>query len=155
MSIRNVNLELERSPVGLGIRKVDQRVKYSDFTDSTGTTGTLTLKNSIPAGAFVLGTKVTVETGFTGNTSCTLKVGKSSGEDEYTNGSTVNIYTAADVGAEAEDFGAFNASAQSVYLVATAGTDWSLVTAGQLYIEIFYLSTEPEITDKYTNKWKP
>ena len=60
MSVANVNSELERSVVGLGLRKISQWVTYDDLTDS-GTTGSLELNDTIPECAFVIGSKVTVK----------------------------------------------------------------------------------------------
>lgn len=152
MSIGNVNQELERSPVGLGLRKIDQWISYSDFTDSTGTTGTLTLTKTLPAGAFYIGCKAKIVTGFTGDTSCTLAIGKTSGEDEFTDGTTLNIYTAATVGEIGEDQMEYLASDTTVYLVATGDDDWTSVSAGRLYLEMFYLSTEVEIENNYRDE---
>jgi hypothetical protein len=135
---------LENSPAGMSPRKISQDISYSDFTDSGGTTGTLTMTKQLPEGAFVIGTKVDVRTGFTGDTSCTLTAGKSSGEDEFTDGTSINIYTADVLGDSAEDPLEFLAADTSVYLVATGASDWGLVTAGEMTVEIFYLSTVPE-----------
>lgn len=160
MSIRNVNLELERSPVGMGIRKIDQIVLYSDFTDGGSTAGTLTMKNQIPAGSFVIGSKVKVVTGFTGDTTCVMDVGNSGDDDAYSF-TTHNIYTAATnllENADASGGGTYTGfvpvtTATSVILTATSGSDWGLVTAGRMYVEVFYLSTNAEVTEKYANKW--
>lgn len=149
---RYINLALERSPVGLGLRKISQWIDYSDFTDSGSTTGTLTMTQTLPAGSFYIGLKASVKTGFTGDTTCTLKAGKTSGEDEFTDGTTVNIYTAADVGQEGEAPLEYLGSATTVYLVATGAADWTSVSAGKMLVELFYLSTEPEITENYPLK---
>jgi len=157
MSIKNVNLELERSGVGMSFRKVAQWVAYSDFTDGGSTAGTLNLTETIPAGSFVLGTKVTVTTGFTGDTSCTLDIGTSSDPDNYSY-TTHNIYTAATNLLEAADQvqgGATGGglvpvtSATTVQLTATGSSDWGKVTAGRAFVEVFYLSTNPELEVDY------
>ena len=161
MSIRNVNLELERSPVGMSIRKVCQRVLYSDFTDGASTAGTLNLTKTIPAGSFVIGSKVNVVTGFTGDTTCVLDIGNSSDDDAYSF-TTHNIYTAADNLVEVADAvtGGTSASlvpvasATTILLTATSGTDWTLVTAGEMFVEVFYLSTNAEPVEYYQNKWR-
>ena len=157
MSARYINLEMERSPVGMGIRKVAQWCSYSDFTDGGSTAGTLALSNTIPAGSFVLGTKVRVTTGFTGDTSCTLDIGDGSDADVFSY-TTHNIYTAADnlmEGADSSSGGSTGcglvpiSTATTVTITATSATDWGLVTAGKMLVEIFYLSTNPEIDEKY------
>lgn len=153
MSAGTVSVELERSPVGMGIRKVSQWVKYSDFTDSEGATGTLVMTPTIPAGAFVIGTKVYVKTGFTGSgATCTLSAGSAAAGTQYAN--ALNVYTAAKVGTVVTTPLGFIASAQTVYLTATA-TDWTAVTAGQMFVEIFFLSTEVDLTSGYQDKDNP
>ncbi len=151
-SPRYINVQLERSPVGLGLRKIAQWIDYSDFTDSGSTTGTLTMTKQLPAGAFYIGCKASVKTGFTGDTSAVMTVGKTSGEDEFSDGTSLNIYTAADVGQEGEAPLEYLNSAASVYLVVTSATDFTLVTAGKMLLELFYLSTELELDESYPNK---
>lgn len=155
MSIGNIPLELERSSAGMGIRKVTQDVLYSDFTDGAGTSGTLNLRDTIPAGSFVIGSKVNVKTGFTGDTSCVLDIGNSSDADAYSF-STHNIFTAADnllELADAQGDGGADASGLSlvtsdttVLLTATSGSDWGAVTAGKIIVDVFYLSTNPQLS---------
>ncbi len=153
-SPRYLNVSLERSPVGLGLRKIAQWVEYSDFTDDTSTHGTLTMTPTLPEGAFVIGTKVTVTTGFTGgtNTTAVLAAGKTSGEDEFTDGTTVSIYAADVVGDSAEDPLEYLAAETTVYLYATVSADWTTISAGKALVEIFYLSTEVELDESYPMK---
>jgi len=154
MSIENVNFELESSSVGMGIRKVSQKISYSDFTDANGT-GTLTMTDSIPAGSFVIGSKVTVTTAFTGDgSSCSLKIGDSGNEDAYSGNTTHSIFTVTTAAAQRvlasfinSDCG-MNAegAANDVLLVATGGGgDWSDVSAGEMTVDVFYLSTNLEL----------
>lgn len=145
MNPNNINYNLEKSPVGLGLRKITQTIKYTEFVDGGGAAGTLTMVSQLPAGAFLIGTKVTVKTAFIGDTSCVLKAGKTSGEDEFTDGTSINIFTAGTKGDSMEDPLEFLAAAASVYLQATSGSDWGLVTAGELTIDIYYLSTVVEL----------
>jgi hypothetical protein len=153
MSKNNINYNLESSPVGLGLRKIAQVVKFADFTDGGAAVGTLTMKDKIPAGAFIVGTKVTVKNAFSGNTSCVLKVGKTSGEDEFVDGATINIFTTGAKGESPEDPLEYIASEQTVYLQATSNSDWGLVsTAGKMLVEIFYLSTEIELLNPGVDK---
>ena len=162
MSIKNVNLELERSGVGMGIRKVAQWCLYSDFTDGTAAAGTLALTEKIPAGSFVLGSKVRVTTGFTGDTSCTLDVGDGSDPDLFSY-TTHNIYTAANNLMEGCDSAAAGNTGTGIVpiltettitLTATGGSDWGDVTAGRLLVEVFYFSTHPEFEVDYPDSIK-
>lgn len=156
MSAGTVNVELERSAVGMGIRKVKQDILYSDFTDANGT-GTLTLTDSIPAGSFVIGSKVTVKTGFgdagVSITTCTLSIGDAGNADGYSGNTTHDIFTAADNLVLASfinsDCGIVAEGADNdILLVGTdSGGDWSVVSAGEITVEVFYLSTNLELPD--------
>jgi PKD repeat protein len=159
MSIRNSNLEQERSPVGMGIRKVCQRVKVTDFTDGLSTSGTLTLKKTIPAGSFVIGSKVKVETAFIGDTSAHLAIGDGSDADTYSGNTYHSVFTAADNLVKAAfittDCGIVAlGSAGNIVLTLTSGSDFTNVTAGQMFVEVFYFSTNPEVVDYYENKFQ-
>ncbi len=155
MSSNTVNVELERSSVGMGIRKVSQDISYSDFTDA-GTTGTLTLTDSIPAGSFVIGSKVTVKTAFTGTSvsTCTLAIGDGGDADCYSGNTTHSIFTVTTAAAQ-RVLAAFittdagmnaEAAANSILLVATESTaDWSIISAGEMTVEVFYFSTNLEL----------
>ena len=154
MSIENVNFELESSSVGMGIRKVRQVITYDDFTDA-GSTGTLTLTNSIPAGSFVLGSKVKVITSFGDAgatiTTCTLSIGDAGNADGYSGNTTHDIFTAADNLVLASfingDCGIVAESSDNeILLVATeSGGDWEVVSTGEITVEVFYLSTNLEL----------
>jgi len=153
MSVNNVVLEMERGVGGMGIRKVSQIVEYSDFTDGGSTSGTLNLRKKIPAGSFVIGSKVKVIEGFTGDTSCTLDIGTASDADAFSL-TTHNIYTAADNLLETADYGGGGSagfylitSDTTVKLTATGASDWGKVSAGKMIVDVFYLSTNPELTD--------
>jgi len=146
MSAGNVVEQLELSGVGMGLRKVAQIVSHSDFTDNGDTTGDLTLENQLPVGAFVIGTKVKVLEAFSGgsNTTATMTVGKTAGEDEFTDGTSVNVAAVGVVGDSAEDPLEFIASATDVICRVTVDNDFTTVAAGKLMVEVFYLSTKYE-----------
>jgi hypothetical protein len=162
MSARYINVALERSPVGVGFRKVAQWVEYSDFTDNASTGGTLVLTPTIPAGSFVFGSKVTVVTGFTGgtNTTAVMDIGDGSDADLFSY-TTHNIYTAATNLVEGCDSAAAGntgtgiapvAAETSITLTATVSADWTTISAGKMLVEVFYFSTNVELTETYPNK---
>jgi hypothetical protein len=154
-----VNLEMERGGVGMGIRKIAQWVDYDDFTDGGGAAGTLNMTETIPAHSWTIGVKAKVTTGFIGNTSCTLSVGTSTDANDFSTGSTINIYTAATVSATAVGTttgttpGLFlTSAATTVKLTATGNSDFTAVSAGKMFVEVFYLSTTPEFTTHYPDE---
>jgi len=151
MSSGNVQIELERS-AGMSIRKVSQDVLYSEFTDGAGTSGTLALRDKIPAGSFVIGSKVNVKTGFTGDTTAVMDIGDGSDADKFSY-TTHNVYTAADNLLEHADAGAGGTeiglalvtSEATVTLTVTGGADFTSISAGRLVVDIFYLSTNVKL----------
>ena len=157
---RKVNLDLERSPVGIGIRKVGQWVTYDQFTDGTGTSGTKTLTKQIPAGSIVIGSKVTVTEGFAGDTTAVADIGDGSDEDLFSQ-ATFNVFAAlanqvraCDIASSGAGRGIAPVDADTtVTVTVTAGSDWGLVTAGKMYVEVIYLSTNPEIIDNAQTRY--
>jgi hypothetical protein len=110
------------------------------------------LDKAIPVGAFVIGSKVTIVTGFTGDTTAVLTIGKTAGEDEFTDGTNVNVLAAGIVGDSVEDPMEFIASATDVVCQITGASDFGLITAGKMLVEVFYMSTNPELVEDYPNK---
>ncbi len=153
MSAGNVNVELERSDTGLGLRKVSQIVEYGDFTDDgSDEYGDLTLNKAVPAGSFIIGSKVTVKDGFTGDSSATLQVGSAKNNGDYSGSSTHNVFTSGTKNLVQGTALYPIASNQSIYLTLTSGSDFSDVTAGRLLVEVFYFSTNVELTDGHRLK---
>ena len=153
MSIANVTEQLEMTHTGMGIRKVAQIVKYGDFTDDgSDANGDLTLDKSVPAGSFIIGSKVTVKTGFTGDSTAVLAIGASANDNEYSGNTTHNVFAAARnlvkaafITADA-GLGAVG-SDQIIYLTLTGGADFTSISAGEMLVEVYYLSTNLELTD--------
>lgn len=151
---RKVSTDLERSPVGVGIRKVGQWVDFGDFTDGGGADGTFTLNKEVPAGSFVIGSKVTVTEAFVGDTTCVLNIG-TSGDDDLFSQATHNIFAAVENsvrGADGAADGAYRgiaavSTAIGVLLTASGGSDWGAVTAGRMFVEVIYFSTNVELVD--------
>ncbi|HDZ15009.1 hypothetical protein LCGC14_1588420 [marine sediment metagenome] len=152
---RKVSTDLERSPVGVGIRKVGQWVSLADFTDAGGAVGTKTLAKQIPAGSFVFGSKVKVTEGFIGDVSAVLDIGDGSDADLFSL-TTHNVFAAAsnlvegaDAAADASYRGFVAISSDTtITLTVTVNNDWGDVTAGKMFVEVLYFSTNVEVVDK-------
>jgi len=156
MSIGNANAQLEMSDIGMGFRKVSQIVNFSDLVDS-GATGSITLNKSIPAGSFVIGSKVTVKNGFIGDVSAVLKLGNAGDDNAYSQAGTHNVFAAARNLVKSAiitaDVGVIpNASDTDILAVVTVDADFTACTAGKMLIEVFYLSTNVELTDGPVNE---
>lgn len=123
-----------------GLHVLTQTVKFSEFTDGGGTSGTFALTETIPVGAKVIGTTLVNVTGFTGDTSAVITVGDGTDVDRY-NTSTPSVFTtAAAIDGGAISGTAIHATAATVTLTVTSATDFTLVTAGQLTVRIYYLN---------------
>jgi hypothetical protein len=156
MSIGNTNSQLEMSDVGLGLRKVSQIVNFDDLTDGGGADGTLNLNKQIPAGSFVIGSKVTVKDGFAGDTTAVLQVGTAGDANEYSGNTTHNILAAVRNSVRAafigSDAGVVAESADiDVKITITGNADFGAITAGRMLVEVFYFSTNVELTDGSVN----
>ena len=158
---RKVSLDLERSPVGLGLRKIGQWVTYDQFTDDqSNAVGTFALAKVIPAGSVGIFTKVTVIEGFSGDTSAAMNVGDGSDDDKFSY-TTFNILAAAENLLELHDAGSSGTetglslitSDATITLTVTGGSDFSDITAGKLFVEVFYFSTSPETIDKVSTRY--
>lgn len=156
MSIGNTNSQLEMSDVGMGLRKVSQIVNFGDLDDGGGADGTLNLNKQIPAGSFVIGSKVTVKDGFAGDTTAVLSVGTAGDANEYSGNGTHNIFDAVRNSVRSafisSDSGMVAESADiDVKLTITGGSDFGDITAGRMLVEVFYLSTNVELLDGSIN----
>jgi len=156
---RKVQLDLERSPVGVGIRKIGQWVEFGDFTDGAGAAGTLNLSKQLPAGAIVLASKVTTTEGFAGDTSAAMIIGLTADTDRYSL-ADVDVFSVAAnqlTGIDSAEGGvaapALITTDTTVLVTITAGSDWGLVTAGKAFVEVIYLSTNPEVIDKTATRY--
>lgn len=157
---RKVSLDLERSPVGIGIRKVGQWITYDQFTDGAGASGYIDLSKQIPAGSYVLFSKVTVTEGFAGDTTAVMDVGNSADTDDYSF-TDHNVFAAAanlmepangDSGDTAQSPICVT-TATTVRVTVTGGSDFGAITAGKAYVEVVYISTNPEVIDKIATRY--
>ncbi len=146
----NVNVELERSMIGMGINKVAAWLDWSDFTDSSQN-GRLTLAQTIPAGAFLLGTRIRIETALATGDTNTMDVGTSAGGAQILAGATINAVAV--VGGPAATPLQFIASTTTIHVEINESTDWDNITAGKFLVEIFYLSTVTELNKGYPNRY--
>jgi len=157
MSTQNVVEQMELNYVGMGIRKIAQLVKYSDFTDDgSDGIGDLIMDTQIPAGSFILGCKATVKTGFTGEGStATMKIGTSKDAGDITGNSTLDVFTGGTRNLVAASFISSDAgliavsSAQTVYVGVTVSSDFTDVSAGLMLVEVYYFSTNVELTSDH------
>jgi hypothetical protein len=126
-----------------GVRCLTETILKSAFTDGGGTSGTYAMTGSIPVGAVLLGSKVIVNVGFSGDTSAALIIGDGSDTDRY-NTSTINIFATAANGVESgvPSGSKLITTANSPTLTVTSTADFTNVAAaGSITVSIFYLET--------------
>lgn len=131
------------SSTSRGIRALTETVLKSQFTDGGSTSGTYQMTGTIPAGAILLGSKVVVNTGFSGDTSAAMTIGDGSDPDRY-NTSTINILTAAPNGVESgvPSGNKLITTANRPTLTVTSASDFTNVSAsGSITVSIFYIET--------------
>jgi hypothetical protein len=126
-----------------GVRALTETVLKSAFTDGGSTSGTYSMTGTIPVGAVLLGSKVLVNVGFSGDTSAALIIGDGSDTDRY-NTSTINIFTTAANGVESgvPSGSKLITTANSPTLTVTSTADFTNVAGtGSITVSIFYLET--------------
>ncbi len=109
-----------------------QAVTVSEFTDGGGTTGTLDLGISVPAGAVFAQTLITAITGFAGDTTATIQIGDGTDVDRYTTG-TPSVFATASAGADAgvPSGTKFHSAVKTPKITITGGSDFTaIVTDG-------------------------
>jgi hypothetical protein len=114
----------------------------ASFTDGGSTSGTRVMAGVIPVGAVLLGSKVIVNLGFTGDTSAALIIGDGSDTDRY-NTSTVDVFTTAATGVQSgiPSGNKLITTANSPTLTITSNADFTNVAAGSVTVSIYYLAT--------------
>ena len=96
------------------------------------------MKQTIPAGAWVLRTILQDITGFTGDTTAALIVGDGTDTDRY-NTSTLNVFTTAvAIDGAAPSGTQIHTAAKTPVITITSSADFTNVAAGQVTVKIFY-----------------
>jgi hypothetical protein len=125
------------------VEEVKETVLISQFTDGGATVGTKTLASAIPAGSVILGTKVKVPLGFTGDTSATMTIGDGTTVDRYMTG-TINVFTTAAGGVQSGVPSGVKLQLATVkpVLTVTSNADFTNVVAGSVEVSIYYIRTQ-------------
>lgn len=133
------------SPMSEGVPTVEvleETFAFGDFTDGSGTSGSMQFTGSVPKGAVLLGSKLLVSAGFAGDTSAVLIVGDGSDTDRYHTG-TPDVFSTAASGVEmgVPSGNKLLTSANQPTVKVTAASDWGAVSAGVMTISIYYIKT--------------
>lgn len=123
----------------LGQGCIQKRITRAMMTDGGSTSGTYTLAEEIPAGAFVTQTLLADVTGFTGDTSAVIIVGDGTDTDRYNTGTPSVFTTAVMVAAGVPSGTKEHIAAKAPVVTITSAADFTNVAAGALTLKIFYL----------------
>jgi hypothetical protein len=138
-----VAVKLHQDPNALGqiASLVSQELDHAAFTDSLGASGYIDFTSGqLPARALVLGTAINVTEGFAGDTTAVVQVGVSGDTDRFTLVTDQSVLSVARVasGPATDGQDGFNA-AQTVRVTVTGGADWGSITAGKMFVTIYYI----------------
>jgi len=129
-------------PVGeRGTRSLEsQTLDYGDFTDNGDASGYIDFTTGqIPAGAVVTGFKAVVATGFTGDTTAVIEVGKSGDTDAYSADTAQSVLGAGTVGSGSNADANFVAAATTPRVTVTGAADFGNISAGSMTVTVYYL----------------
>lgn len=131
---------LESGAAGV-LRKIEQTVLYSAFTDGGGASGTYTLTaGTVPAGATVMYSAVKAITGFAGNVSAVITIGDGTDVDRYNTGTPSVFATAAGgVSVGVPSGTVYHTAEKSVVLTVTGSSDFTAINAGSVTVAVYYL----------------
>lgn len=118
-----------------------EELDHADFTDGGGASGYIDVTaGQLPARALVLGTAINVTEGFKGDTTAVVQVGVDGDTDRFSSVTDQSVLEIARVamGIPADGQDGF-AAAQTVRVTVTGSTDWGEITAGKLFVTIYYI----------------
>lgn len=115
-----------------------ERVTIDAYTDGGGASGTVDLAQKIPAGAWVEQALLRDVTGHTGNTSATAVLGDGTDPDRYNTGTPSVFTTALLIDPGVPSGTRAHATEATVRVTVTGNSDFGLITAGAMTVEIVY-----------------
>lgn len=138
-----VAVKLHQDPEGLGqiASLTSEELDHAAFTDEVGTAlGHIDLASQLPARALVLGTSVNVTEGFAGDTTAIVQVGVTGDLDRFSSvvDQSVLAISRVAMGIPTDGQDGF-AAAQTVRVTVTGGADWGNITAGKMFVTIYYI----------------
>ena len=120
------------------IGRVSKTFSVGDMTDNTDATGYIDFTEQLPAGSVVLGWKCVTATGFSGDTTATVQVGKAGAVGAYSTVTSGSCLTAVTVGSASVLAMSFEAAAVAPRVTITGGADFTSITAGTATVTVFY-----------------
>lgn len=122
----------------LKLHCLSETVLKAGFTDGGSTSGYKDLATQLPANVLVLGCEVNVVTGFTGDTTSVVQIGKSGGTAIFTADTAQSVLTAGLRGSAAPVATQYVGSAVTPRVTVTGGADFTSISAGEMDVRIWY-----------------
>ncbi len=123
------------------VKEISLSFDYDDMTDDGSTSGHIDFAtDALPADVIVLGWKCVTTTGFTGDTTATVKVGTSGTTDLYSAVTNGSVAAAGTVGSVCKTTGVvFNEAAATPRVTITGSADFTSISAGSATVTLYYI----------------
>lgn len=118
---------------------VSQSLVFGDFTDNADATGYVDITTILPGLAIPLGWKAVISAGFAGNTTAVMQVGIAGDLNKFSGATTASCLYAAVVAAPANNDALLSATAETIRVTVTGGTDFTAITAGSMVVTLYYV----------------
>jgi len=117
-----------------------EELDHAAFTDGGGAAGYIDVAEKLPARSLVLGTAINVTEGFAGDTTAVVQVGVAGDTDRFSSVTDQSVLAIGRVamGIPADGQDGF-ADEQTVRVTVTGGADWGNITAGKMFVTIYYI----------------
>lgn len=138
-----IAVKLHQDPNTLGqiASLTSQELDHAAFTDEGTALGNIDFTTGqLPARALILGTSVNITEAFLGDTTGIIQVGVAADLDRFSLPTDQSVYAISRVAMNPATDGqdGFNA-AQTVKVTVTGTADWGNVTAGKMFVTIYYI----------------
>jgi len=127
-----------------GVRSCEsQPLNFGDFTDNGDASGYIDFTSGdLPAGCMVVGFKAVVATGFTGDTTAAIEVGKAGDTDAFSADTSQSVLAAGTVGSGSNADAGFVAAAATPRVTVTGSSDFGNISAGSMTVTVYYVEMD-------------
>lgn len=140
--VRTTQAHAHRACKEVFLNKLEsQNLVVADFTDGGSTGGCVDIDVDLPANAIVVGWKVIVTGGFTGDTTATVKVGTAGDTDCFSGIYTSSCFAPGTVVAPGNFGVGLYATAQTARVTVTGASDFGLIKTadnGAMIVSLYY-----------------
>lgn len=142
----NASAAIANTKLGLpAVRTISQAVTVAEFTDNTNATGYIDLSTQIPANSVVLGWKANVTSGFAGDTTAVIELGRTGALTDFSADTAQSVLGVGKVGSASVAATSYTTAATTVRVTVTGGADFTTIKTANTAaatITVYYLQTE-------------